>query len=284
MPYALVSTPGGPSVRSLAEGETFHPVAGPEAEAEVLYVRQLQLVARARSAAAAWRDFVVWDVGLGAGGNVCTALRALAGCGATLRVVSFEQDLEPLQFALKNATALPFLRGFEALLPELIHREYVTLCAGGLQGHWELQLGDFPERVADLSRPLPAPDAILFDAFSPAKNPAMWSRSVFHAIRARLAPDRPANLATFSRATLVRTALLLSGWHVGRGRSIASKEETTVASSHLEMLTDPLGLEFLHRAETSDAAEPLTGRVYHRTKLSPNSMVELRKRPQFVIS
>ena len=35
---------GGHSVQSLAHQETFHPVIGPVAEAEALYVRQLRLL------------------------------------------------------------------------------------------------------------------------------------------------------------------------------------------------------------------------------------------------
>ena len=42
--YSLVTLANGVrSVRSHAEAETFHPVIGPVAEAEALYVRQLRL-------------------------------------------------------------------------------------------------------------------------------------------------------------------------------------------------------------------------------------------------
>ncbi len=283
-PYALVSTPGGTSIRSVAEGETFHPIAGPETEAEMLYVHQLDLVARASSAGAEQREFVIWDVGLGAGGNICTVLRALTGCGARLRVVSFDRTLDPLEFALSQAKNLPFLNGFESLLQALRMHHLVTLDRSAWQGQWDLHLGDFPELVARSNLPLPAPDAILFDAFSPKKNPAMWTRSMFEALRTRLAGDRPATLATYSRATLVRTALLLAGWYVGRGKAIAGKEETTMASSHLEWLSAPLGAEFIHRAETSEAGEPLAEKCYRRAKLSPCSTQELRKHPQFAVS
>src|SRR5206468_12259566 len=51
------------SVHSLAHRETFHPVIGPVAEAEALYVKQLRLAERIRRHAG---EFVIWDVGLGA--------------------------------------------------------------------------------------------------------------------------------------------------------------------------------------------------------------------------
>ena len=74
--YSLVQLANGTtSIRSLAEGETFHPVIGPVAEAETLYVRQLNLVERVTQAGK--NDFVIWDVGLGSAANVTTALRHL---------------------------------------------------------------------------------------------------------------------------------------------------------------------------------------------------------------
>ena len=64
---------GAHSVHSLAHHETFHPVVGPVAEAEALYVRQLRLAERVQPHQG---EFVLWDVGLGAAANAITALRA----------------------------------------------------------------------------------------------------------------------------------------------------------------------------------------------------------------
>jgi len=64
---------GVASVHSLEHKETFHPVVGPVAEAEALYVRQLRLPERMGESDG---EFVIWDVGLGAAANVLTVLRA----------------------------------------------------------------------------------------------------------------------------------------------------------------------------------------------------------------
>ena len=72
--YQLVRLANGVhSLHSVAERETFHPVIGPAAEAEALYVRQLRLRERLAEHAG---EFVIWDVGLGAAANALTALRA----------------------------------------------------------------------------------------------------------------------------------------------------------------------------------------------------------------
>ena len=98
--YRIVKLASGAySVHSLTEGETFHPVVGPMAEAEALYVRQTKLVERITRTRG---EFVVWDVGLGAAANPITFLRAASKVRAKIRIVSFDHTLEPLRFALEN--------------------------------------------------------------------------------------------------------------------------------------------------------------------------------------
>src|ERR1700733_13682926 len=98
--YKIVKLANGVhSVHSLAERETFHPVIGPVAEAEALYVKQLRLPERL---AAHSGEFVIWDVGLGAAANVLTVLRATRAASCPLRIISFDHTLAPLQFALEN--------------------------------------------------------------------------------------------------------------------------------------------------------------------------------------
>ena len=48
---------------------------------------------------------------------------------------------------------------------------------------------------------VPAPEAILFDAFSPARNPAMWTLGVFRGLRRRVGA-RPAVQAALKKEGL----------------------------------------------------------------------------------
>ena len=62
--YQIVRLANGVhSIRSVADDEVFHPVVGPVAEAEALYVRQVRLTDRLADGGG---SYVVWDVGLGA--------------------------------------------------------------------------------------------------------------------------------------------------------------------------------------------------------------------------
>lgn len=293
--YDLVTLQNGTrSVRSLDNGETFHPVIGPMAEAEALYIRQLKLRERAaacrqrpadtgtrRDAGGTLEPFVIWDIGLGAGGNVLTTLHCLKDVPAHLRIVSFDHTLGALRFALEHAGALQFPVGFEEVLEELLRTQRTEFHHGALQVTWEIHVGDFPGALATAGADWPAPHAIFFDAFSPARNPAMWTLPLFENLRRRLDPQRPCALATYSRSTIPRVTLLLAGFFVGAGDPVAEKNETTIAANSLALIERPLGARWLERARTSHSAEPLHANEYRIAPLDPATWEQLRAHPQF---
>jgi tRNA U34 5-methylaminomethyl-2-thiouridine-forming methyltransferase MnmC len=159
---------------------------------------------------------------------------------------SFDQTLEPLRFALKHAEELQYPARWKAEIEEFLAKGCVEIgCV-----MWTLELGDFRERVKACAGP--APRAVLFDPYSPAANPGMWTREVFHAIRERAGED--CTLTTYSRSTVTRAGLLRAGWYVGHGAATGEKTETTVAATRLEALRDPLGRTWLERVRRSTAA------------------------------
>src|SRR5439155_22053928 len=97
----------------------------------------------------------------------------------------------------------------------------------------------------------------LFDAFSPAKNPAMWTLPLFANLFQLLDPARPCNLTTYSRSTMFRATLLLAGFFVGRGVPTGMKEETSVAANTLELIGAPLDRQWLARGRRAGSGEPL---------------------------
>lgn len=281
--YKIVKLASGVhSVHSFAERETFHPVIGPVAEAEALYVNQLRLRERLQQHAG---EFVIWDVGLGAAANALTVLRATRDLPCSLRLISFDHTPAPLEFALKNAAELGYFGGYESHVQALLRTNHVVFRDGEQSVDWRFHLGDFPTLISNLksqiSNPIPAPHAILFDAFSPAKNPAMWTLPLFEKLFQLLDPQCPCALPTYSRSTIMRVTLLLAGFFVGVGHATGEKEETTIAANDLKLLAEPLDRRWLDRARRSHSAEPMREPIYRIAPLSTESWEKLAAHPQF---
>ena len=274
-------------MRSLADDETFHPVIGPVAEAEALYVNQLRLRERLHNHSG---EFVIWDVGLGAAANALTVLRATREIACNIRLVSFDHTLEPLEFALKHVANLGYFSSYENHLKEFIRAHRVAFQDDKQSVDWEFHLGDFPAFLSNLksktrnSKFVPAPHAILFDAYSPAKNPAMWTLPLFANLFLLLDPQRPCALPTYSRSTILRVTLLLAGFFVGVGHATGEKEETTIAANALELISEPLDRRWLERARRSHSAEPMVEAVYRTAPLTAESFGKLQVHPQFHVT
>jgi tRNA U34 5-methylaminomethyl-2-thiouridine-forming methyltransferase MnmC len=278
--YKLVRVAGGAhSLYSDDYQETFHPVVGPVAEAEALYVRQIRLFELLNHHAG---DFIVWDVGLGAAANAIAVLSAAGQVPCSIRMLSFDQTTDPLDFALSHTEELSYLKGWEPVLRRLIAEGKVDDKQGPCHFEWVLHVADFPTL---LTRPetalFPKPHAILFDAFSPARNPAMWTLDLFRNLFRILDPVRPCTLPTYSRSTMMRATLLLAGFFVGVGHATGEKEETTIASNSLQLIEEPLDRSWLRRARRSTSAEPLAEPVYRQARLSTDSFERLQQHPQF---
>lgn len=278
--YKLVKVAGGVhSLHSLDYGETFHPVIGPVAEAEALYVRQTELRERLSRHQCA---FVMWDVGLGAAANALTVLKATEDLDCKIHLISFDQTIEPAEFALRHVEALGYLHGHEEHLGKLISKKHLVYRKGNQEVTWELHVADFPTLLREpIAARLPRPHAILFDAFSPATNPAMWTLGLFTDLFQLLDHSTPCVLPTYSRSTMLRVTLFLAGFFVGVGHATGEKEETTIAANSRSLIREPLEKSWLKRVRRSSSAEPLIAPIYRQSPLSRELFEKLEEHPQF---
>jgi queuine tRNA-ribosyltransferase len=277
--FEIVDVEGRLAVKDRENGEVMHSKNDPWVEANELYVAQSRLEDRLLSGssdASVQSEFVVWDVGLGAATNAMAVIKCwerLRDEGKNprpLHLVSWENDLDALRLALKH------LRGFQWLRhagPHTIAGEkfWKSKC-GGLR--WTLHEGDFLE----LLPAAPPADLIFFDPFSPNVEERLWSRASFEKV-ARHCSGNPVGLYTYSRSTAIRTAMLLAGFSVGRGKASGPKPETTVAwlGSPEIHAAEPLPVSWLETWQASTRQMPLS-----ETELSPEQILaRLKDHAQF---
>jgi queuine tRNA-ribosyltransferase len=247
--HEVVTTRSGArAMLDRATGQVMHPVVGPLAEAEELYVAPSRLAERLL--APSLEPLVVLDVGLGAGSNAVAAWRvseARAG-GRPLEIVSFDRTVAALALALSPEHSAAF--GLDGPTGAAAR----ALLAGGRhvtpRTTWRLVLGDLPGALAGA----PAADIVYWDPFSPRVNPELWSMAAFTALRSGCA-DR-ATVHTYSAATSTRAAMLLAGFAVGAGPSTGTMGQTSVGAIAPGDLAQPLDRRWLDRLRRSTAPLP----------------------------
>ena len=259
------TTTGATSIRNKVVNEIMHNPIGPWLEANALYVDQSELRNQLTNGLA--EDFVLFDVGLGSASNAVASLDAALKLGGSaprrrLHIVSFENNMALLEFTLLNAHEFAHLRGYEAVLAEILNHHHWTSPCGSVV--WDLRVGDFLQVI--VTEPMKA-NLIFFDPYSPAVNEEMWTLKCFQQLRLHCADsapkDRdnisnsgPTNLYTYSIATPVRSAMILAGFYVGYGLSTGLKTETTQAATQFCALKNPLAERWFKRWQRSHKPLP----------------------------
>jgi tRNA U34 5-methylaminomethyl-2-thiouridine-forming methyltransferase MnmC len=250
--YEIVKTSfGAVSILDKNVNEIMHNPVGPWVEANELYINQSQL--RDRLLNCASDSYVVFDVGLGAAANSLAVLHAYDGLRKEgrklprLKIVSFEQNLELLKFALQNSKEFSHFSGYEIAIEKLIstgkcHTDSLE---------WILCYGNFLNTIEQASAEA---DVVYYDPYSPKVNSEMWTVECFEKLKLRMKPN--AILYTYSQSTPVRVALILAGYFVGIGTSTGFKLETTQASRTFSVLKSPLGKRWLSRWQNSRSQLP----------------------------
>ena len=171
--FEIVTTRmGALSIRDNVTQEIMHNPVGPWAEANALYIEQSHMRRRLTEDLA--KELVIFDVGLGAAANALAALHCARDTKnrRSLRLVSFERDLELLKFALENSHHFDHFKGYEAAVQAILEK-----------GHWqeegivwELRHGNFVELI---EREPALAHIVFYDPYSSKKNQEMWCLSFY---------------------------------------------------------------------------------------------------------
>ncbi|HEY5961111.1 MAG TPA: MnmC family methyltransferase [Polyangiaceae bacterium] len=264
----VVTRGGARAMRDRLTGEVMHPIVGPRAEAESLYVDASRL--RDRLLTFEPKPLCLFDVGLGAGSNAIAAWQlseALDDSARQLEIVSFDQSLAALVCALEPAHREAF--GLDGPAGEAARSLVGEGRHSTRRTHWRLQLGALPETL--LREPAGVADIVFWDPFSPSANPKLWSYYAFRTLYERSGPH--VSLHTYSGATAIRSALLLAGFAVGEGEPTPSGKRTTRAARDVKELIRPLDRRWLARLSRSSAGLP--------SDAPANAIESIRMAPQF---
>jgi len=279
------------SIKHIESGEVMHSSNDPSEEAQKLYADQsrfeLSLFAKglADTATQAPSPLVIWDVGLGAAFNAMSAIRNIEkiqiqnGEARSVKIISFENDLDPLKLCLQNHSKMKHL--WHPGPAELVEKnQWRSLGAdGNLKGNskidWQLILGDFETLNLE---DYPAPDLIYFDPFSSKVNSSLWSITLFEKLF-ELSKIKNHALMTYSASTAIRSLLMVAGYEVGKGSGTGLKEETTIARTPDFALFpfDLLDDEWFGRWQRSSAKFPNASDPIH-IPLWPQWEEKIRKR------
>jgi len=107
--------------------------------------------------------------------------------------------------------------------------------------HLKVLIGDARKTILNFS--LPPIHAIYQDAFSPKRNPTLWTHQWFSDLKKLSHPV--CRLSTYSASVSIRKSLLKAGWSVTEGPAFAQKRSSTRAN--LSGVMDP---DFLKKIET----------------------------------
>lgn len=237
---------GFSSIRQISSGEVMHSVNPPQEEARNLYMIPAQIDERLKEL----DEVVIWDVGLGAAHNSMAVIHEFLDkdFAGKIRIVSFENDTDPLKLALRNVHFFPHLH--HAAPHELLKNNKWVSKNGNIE--WELIQGDFSKEFDGTIKP----HVIFYDPFSIHTNVELWSEEAFGRIF-EYCRGNEVQLLNYSASTAVRATLLAVGFTVGYGAMTGPKSSTTVAFNEAGLAkklgASLLGDEWLSRWERSDA-------------------------------
>lgn len=217
----------------------FHSVAGARMESWKKYIEPCRIEERLKTG----DDVAILDIGFGMGYNVA-ALAELAERTAKgrIRAVSLEMDRNTLRNAL--------------LLPDFPRKDVLEALSAGncyqsTYAEIAIAWGDARQYVLNTQEKF---DFLFLDAFSPDKNPELWTFEFIASLKRLLNPG--GCLATYSSAYPFLGALHLNGFHIFESAPFGRKRGGTVASPSLLEHLPPLREKEFLIATKSTAGTP----------------------------
>jgi tRNA U34 5-methylaminomethyl-2-thiouridine-forming methyltransferase MnmC len=204
-------------------GEAYHTPLGAAMEAREKFAAAVELESRAQK-----KNITILDVCYGLGYNSAAALEIIhkENPDCSVHIIGLEIDKD----IVIDAMQLPFpftpKEPFETLTKNYDDKEHsfnykdarVTII---------VLIGDAKERIKEIKEQA---DVVFFDAFSPKKQPEMWTeqffKDIYHVCK------KNASLVTYSCARPVRDNMTQAGFIVSNGPVVGRRGPATIATKH----------------------------------------------------
>jgi tRNA U34 5-methylaminomethyl-2-thiouridine-forming methyltransferase MnmC len=226
---------GSCTLFSEAFQEACHSTSGALEETLLHYIKGCQIEAKI----AQQDNLSILEVGFGLGIGFLTTMDILKDQPKRWRFLSLEIDRQLLEWFRQENLEHPFLKHLvwkDNLLTAKNEQIELTILCGDARLELPKYITTHPELW----------DAIYQDAFSPKKNPALWSVEWFELLKKYSSDD--VILSTYSASTSIRKSLLEAGWQLSKGEKFGPKKTSTRA--RLKGLSDPEILLHLERSPT----------------------------------
>jgi tRNA U34 5-methylaminomethyl-2-thiouridine-forming methyltransferase MnmC len=208
--------------------EACHSISGAKSETVLHYIEGCQVLIKSQL----YSPLIILEVGFGLGVGFLTTLEKLQP-EAKLHFISLELDRNLLEWFVETHPEFKF-SWKENILEAKSDFFEITI----IQGDARIELPTF------LSKNPIKWHAIYQDAFSPKKNPSLWTKEWFELLKQNSHED--VLLSTYSASTSIRKSMHESGWGVLKGEKFGSKRTSTRAS--LKEATQAEILEHLERS------------------------------------
>jgi radical SAM protein (TIGR01212 family) len=205
--------------------QNFHTISGARTEAEEKFINPCKIPELLQNQ----ETTSVLDIGFGLGYNALAVIDEAKNIqSGNVKIVSLEKDNKTLEAAQS--------------IFSMNSREYKIIQNLLKKGSWQgdyasisIHFDDARKAIKNIKRQF---DVIFLDAFSPDKNPELWSYDFIRELASRLLPE--GIIATYSSAYPVRGAMFRCGLQVGETSAFGRKRGGTVASYSTEKIIHPL--------------------------------------------
>lgn len=214
MAEKIITRDGTITFRCESVDETYHSMSGAEEEAREKYAKLIEQHPIKKD------EIVIYDVCFGLGYNTAATIDEITE--KKTRFYCFEVDKEILS---KIPLINPSFKSY-ALIKEFTHNFLAKQETELITPNTEIRMvfGKFEDRVNEMRE---FADYVLFDPFSPKKNPELWSEEVFKSVYNKMTDE--SYLFTYSCARQVRENMKKAGFEVLDGPIIGRRSPSTIA-------------------------------------------------------